>query len=268
MFKPAASTFRYCASASYSREDVKEFIILALRNRCKSDRTLSRVTKFVREFHEFAEGSDPPTPFHGDECLLTITNWLRSLTSRGPTIPPFGRYSLKVYGEALGVSFPTSHPAVLQAVTPITKRKIKTAPTLCTELAIALERRAANKEVLASERLYCALFSLLTLTSLRFGDTQQTSYVSKTKTVLCGAGVNNKDRASAVMQWATPVSGLNGDPEWCKPILRHWEKIKPSENDGFRALFPHVGKDGRVNYNRYASFGFAQAQLAEIEKDL
>ena len=64
MFKPAASTFRFCASAAYSREEeVKEFIILALRNRCKTDRTLSRVAKFAREFREYAGSFDPPLPF-------------------------------------------------------------------------------------------------------------------------------------------------------------------------------------------------------------
>ena len=164
------------------------------------------------------------------------------------------------------MSSPTSHPAVISAVAAKTKRATKTAPTLCAELAIAIDRRSADKEVLAIDRLYCALFALLTLTSLRFGDTQQTSAVTKTKSVICGSGVNNKDKSSALMLWATPITGLNGDSEWCKPIARHWGEIKPKEKEHFRALFPHVGDDGRVNYERSASFGFAQAQLARIER--
>ena len=267
-FKPAASTFRFCNSASYSREDIRAFIILSLRNRCKTDKTLKRVTKMVKDFHDYTIGFDPPLPYHGDECLLSITECLGSLKSRGDTIPPFARYSLKVFGEALGVSFPIAHPAVKSAVSVKTKRKVKTAPPLCTEFAIALERRAADKEVLASERLYCSLFALLTVSSLRFGDTRQTTSISQSKTALCGVGVNNKGKGEDLMEWATPLTGLLGNPEWCKPITRHWEKIKPSTAGQFRALFPHINPDGRVNYKRHATFGFVQAKLSKIEKDL
>ena len=200
--------------------------------------------------------------------MLTIAGWLESLKGRCRTIPPFARYSLKVFGGALGGTFPTSRPTVLAAVACKRKRAVRTDPPLCTEFALALERRAADKEVLASERLYCALFSLRTLTSLRFGDTQQTASITRTSTALCGPGLNNKDRSSDLVNWATPLSGLTGDPEWRKPIVRHWEKIKPTESDKFRSLLPHINAEGRVVYDRDASFGSAQSQLSRIGSDL
>ena len=68
------------------------------------------------------------------------------------------------------------------------------------------------------------------------------------------------------MSWATPLPGLAGNPERFKPLLRRWGKVKPSVDEGFCALSPHVGATDRVVYGSDATFRFAQAKLEKIEK--
>ena len=67
------------------------------------------------------------------------------LSWMGRTAPGLGRYALKVYGEALGVVFPTDHPAVLSAVAVLGHRP-KSAPALATEFVFALDAGECNKE--------------------------------------------------------------------------------------------------------------------------
>ena len=61
----APSTFKFSAISAYETVDIMDFIIMSLRNRARSDNTLSRVTKLMRDFIVFASSPDPPFPFHG-----------------------------------------------------------------------------------------------------------------------------------------------------------------------------------------------------------
>ena len=69
------------------------------------------------------------------------------------------------------------------------------------------------------------------------------------------------------MNWATPTTGLGGDPEWRRPIIRHWGKIKHGRTGEFTAAFPHIDTDDWANYKRNATFGFAQSKLTKIEPE-
>ena len=60
-----SSTFKFSAISAYETVDIMDFIIMSLRNRARSDNTLSRVTKLMRDFIVFASSPDPPFPFHG-----------------------------------------------------------------------------------------------------------------------------------------------------------------------------------------------------------
>ena len=212
LFRGHSATFRFCACAAYRSEDVAEFIVRSLRSRAKSDSTLTRASEFAGEFHTFATSMDPPFPFCGQESLIAVTKWLDSLVARGGAIPSMGRYSLKVYGGALVVTFPTDRPAVLQAVT-VVRSKPKSAPGLDTDLVFALDAGANNKGPPSGRRLYCALFSLLAYTSLHFGDTRLAQDLWRSETAVCGAIINNKDKSGGVMHCAAPGWGYGPSPD-------------------------------------------------------
>ena len=147
---------------------------------------------------------------------------------------------------------------------------MKTAPSVDTELIIALERAAMNRDNTPGFRLYCALFLLLAFSSLRFADTTQVECVFNSGTALCGSGVNSKDKSGDLMSWATPITGLLGSAAWAKPILDFWERLNFNkvEQGALKSLFPHVDNDWEVNYKRGASFGLVQNKLIKIAREL
>ena len=161
---------------------------------------------------------------------------------RGATIPNFGKYALRVYGEALGVRFPHDHPAVKEAAAQPRGRKVKTDPSIDTEFVISLERAAGNRENPGGYRVYCALFALLAFSSLRFADTTQTECVFDSGTALCGSGANAKDKSGELMSRATPLTGFLGTANWPKPILGFSERLNYNrlKRGQFKSLFPHI----------------------------
>ena len=268
LFSDVSDTFRFCASAAYERKAVVKFITQSLRNRCKTDRTLARITSFIKGFYDFTTSRDPPLPFHGKECLLAVTEWLSMLQIRGDSIPGMGRYALRVFGEALGVVFPIDHPAVRGLACRKT-RKTKTAPMLKTEFLFALEKLACDKAAEPSDRLYSALFTLLALASLRFGDTKQTAELRSTGSCITGCGIDQKNKSSEFLSWATPLKGVTGSTAWAEPILKFWESTKPVRGaETLHFLFPHIDGGGRIVGSRAASFGLVQARLTKLELKL
>ena len=59
---------------------------------------------------------------------------------RWHSIPKQGRYALRVFGGAIGVVFPLIRPAIMAGLKSEYKAKPKSAPSLNTEFAIALEK--------------------------------------------------------------------------------------------------------------------------------
>ena len=259
LFESKSATFSFCAHTAYETVDVADFIVRSLRNRARSDVTLSRVAKLVKEFYDFTQAASPPLPFAGEESLIAMTKWLGHLGVLGKTVPGLGRYASKVYGEAIGIVFPTNRPAVLQA-SAIRGHQPKSAPCLETDFILALDAGANNRESPSGHRLYCAMFTLLALTSLRFGDTRMAQDLWLSETALCGPSINNKDKSRNLTQWATPLLSLRAKSKWYEPIVEFWSKIKPPERK-FAPLFPHVTNDWKIEYKRPASYGIVQGRL-------
>ena len=257
--KSKSATFSFCSNIAYDSVDVADFVVRSLRNRARSDVTLTRVSKLAKEFYDFTQAVSPPLPYAGEESLIAVTKWLDMLGKRGKTVPGLGRYALKVYGEALGIVFPTDHPAVRQA-TAVVGHKPKSAPCLETDFLLALDAGANNKESPSGHRLYCSIFTFLALTSLRFGDTRMVQDLWVSDTALCGSSINNKDKSGNLMQWATPLIGLKAKSKWYDPLVKYWTKIKPGEKK-FAALFPHVTPEWKIEYKRPATHGVVQGRL-------
>ena len=135
---------------------------------------------------------------------------------------------------------------------------------------MALERAAGNRANPAGYRLYCALFTLLAFSSLRFADTTQVECVFNSGSALCGSGVNAKDKSGELMVWATPITGLLGSADWARPILDfrgrlNFNKVKAGTS---KSLFPHVDNVWGINLKRSASFGLVQNKLTKLAREL
>ena len=115
LFRESPDTYRLRGNPPYPTCDAADFVTRSIGNRARSANTLKRVADFAYQFYRFATERDPPFPTLGGESLLATTLWLQSLLTRGATIPHFGRYSLRVSGEAIGVRFPLERPAVRSA---------------------------------------------------------------------------------------------------------------------------------------------------------
>ena len=105
---------------------------------------------------------------------------------------------------------------------------------------MALERAAGNRGNPTGYRLYCALFTLLAFSSLRFADTTQAECVFDSGAALCGSGVNAKDKSGELMTWATPLAGFLGTATWGRPIFDYWERLNFNKVKAgtFKAIFP------------------------------
>ena len=82
-----SSTLALCLNSTLSDLEVKAFILSALSNRCKTEKTLRAMATMVAEFIKFATESAPPKPFFGTGSLLSIQQLLVSLRDRGESIP-------------------------------------------------------------------------------------------------------------------------------------------------------------------------------------
>ena len=135
---------------------------------------------------------------------------------------------------------------------------------------MALERAAGNRENLPGYRLYCALFTLLAFSSLRFADTTQIECVFDSGSALCGSGVNAKDKSGELMSWATPMTGLLGNANWARPILDFWDRLNFNKvkAGSFKSLFPHVDNVWKINFRRNASFALVQNKLTKLAREL
>ena len=125
-----------------------------------------------------------------------------------------------------------------------------------------------DKESPSGFRLYGALFTLLALTSLRFGDTRKAQALWSLDTALCGLSVNNKDRPWRLMNWATPLLGISPKSKWFGPVVKFWNRTKPKDGKGIRSLFPHVCPGRKIDYEPAASYGVAMGRLSALGAEL
>ena len=155
--------------------------------------------------------------------MIAIDKWLDVLAARGRTIPRQGMFPIRVFGDAVGVVFPYGHPDITEAISAHKASVPKSAPHLNTEFAIALEKLTNDTSSPIDLQLYASLFTLLALTSLRFGDARLVKDMWVPNTSLGGLGINNKENAGALMNWATPLLGLHSPgSDWYKPLLKQW----------------------------------------------
>ena len=127
-FANGSVVFDVCADAGYDESELRTFVLRALSNRCRTERTLRSMATLVAEFVLFAHSCDPPKPFYGMEPLITITSWLSSIADRGFSTPPRARYALRIYDEALNLLLPLNHPGVIAMARNKRTKRIKQAP--------------------------------------------------------------------------------------------------------------------------------------------
>ena len=221
LFSRVSDTFKFRGHAAYDACDVAALVVKSLRNRSRQDSTMRRVTAFGREFTDFTKSRVHPLPFHRGECLLSATQWPNRLSLR---VRPFRNLAVIRYKCSVRrrrVPFPRS-PAVLEAVSYHKRRIPKSAPLLETEFVILLETKSSDKSAPGGILLYWAMFTLLALSSFRFGDARLVQEMFATESALRGRSVNNKDNGGKATQRETPLVGALARSKWAEPILKYW----------------------------------------------
>ena len=107
LFQAGSGTFRFRGSAGYPIGETANFVIISsTRTRARSLNTLKRVAEFTDDFHRAATERGQVFPTYGLESFRAIALWLQTLVRSGATIPHFGRYSMRVFVDALGLRSP------------------------------------------------------------------------------------------------------------------------------------------------------------------
>ena len=126
------------------RNDV---VKLCFSKRRKTEATVKSVCKVVKEYYEFPMSPELVTPPPGDHAIAPMARWLATPSLRGPTVPRMGRYTLRLFGEALGINRPINHPAVVAATRTRKTKLTRHAPQVATGFISAPEHATANTAI-------------------------------------------------------------------------------------------------------------------------
>ena len=177
----------------------------------------------------FARCYNPNSPFAGDASVVALAAYLYFFRNRGPSASHSTRRDMNVFAEVCGFQRPLSRPAVFSAsIYPKTIERPR-APLLPFGFVLSLEKTASDSEQNPGLRLYCALFFLMTMASLRFCKTRDVLRLWPTKTAVCGVSINHKDAGGALMSRATPREGMKSNRRWFRITATHWDKVKPDD---------------------------------------
>ena len=127
-FSPNAHTFSGDAVPLLSPRVVREFVIRALSDRCRTEKSQRKYSALTLEYITFANTHQHPLPQIGDEALVTVTLRLGSLKTRGFSAPGHGKYAIKAFAEPLGIPFPIYHPTVIAAAKTKRNKPLRQAP--------------------------------------------------------------------------------------------------------------------------------------------
>ena len=246
--------------------EIADFIKLCLSCRCKTDRTIAEICRLIREYHDFAKTLTPKVNDTGICAIFAITKWMLVLKKRGPSVPPKGRYALKVFAEALNIDFPFNHPAVRAAARTKKITSTRHAPPIPLEFLTKIELLSADTSQPFGRRLFCALICLQAFASLRYADLVEVGELWESTSAIVGKSIDQK-RDGEIMTWATPADGTV-DGKWYIPILEHWKAIAPTVPGTFAPLFPYFEKDWSINNGRKSTAGTVQAALNRLQQEL
>ena len=123
-----SSTFKMCLFESLPIKGVEKFVLLALSNRCRTEKPLrGGVMHGGRIYIVHANYGTAPSVLWGSVDDFH-TKMVSILGRKGTFSPNKGRFSLKVYAGALGVNLPIWHPCIMAVMRAPRKRGIRQDP--------------------------------------------------------------------------------------------------------------------------------------------
>ena len=138
-FVDGPSNFRMCGNAAFSINDIANYVLTPLSNRCRAEKPLRGVSFLADEYILFALMCGPPLPFYGDQSRISTRKWILALENRGFSVPNKGRYSLKLLADAFGADLPIWHPCIMAIASSIA-REIRQSPPIPADFISALGR--------------------------------------------------------------------------------------------------------------------------------
>lgn len=180
------------------------------------------------------------------------------------------RYDLVVFTEALGVSIPFAHPAVIRWAE-IPKAMPKHAPMAPTEFILLIEEEEEadnkdNKDNPEGIRMYLSGIPLLTMDSLIFRDALDISELRLSGIAVVGTSLNHKDKNGNEMQRAAPSSGFTTEGDWARPLFRMWKGAMP-EKKAYSYLFPTLTVNGKWIFRNLGRRGRCKRRCLESHRN-
>ena len=206
----------------------------------------------MAEFLDFA--SKRELSLGPKSVTLAAVEWLDSLRSRGGTAPGAAFHALILYNEVLELHWNLAHPSIKVDKRDHRWRSRRRAPTVPFEFLAKLDAIASSKDQNSGLRLFCSMFLLMIHAASRFADTLEILTIERTKTVLRGRSVDQKDPTGPLIAWAAQREGITSKGAWINPLLGYWEKYKPAK-DEYRYLFPYFSTKWEPKYSRPAIDG-------------
>ena len=150
-----------------------------------------RIVHFLLRIFQWGEGLVVLLPHWPAKMQSRATRWLAVLRRRGETVPQTGRYALRVFGDAVGVEFPTKRPAAVSATLMIRREITKHADPAQRRwiLSKKLELAAADHSIRRGKRLFRPLVLLQIFASLRYIDLREDAHLFRTDSSLFGISI-------------------------------------------------------------------------------
>ena len=179
------------------------------------------------------------------------------------TAPRNGLYALSLYGDAMGLPFPITRPAVAAAQRIAKRRKRRQSPMVPSEFVYKLEEYAACGNIDKNIRFSRSALFLQILASLRFSDAAQIATFSVTKTVVGWSSIDQRAKDGELISWAAPRRGLRSNGAWANPLISYWGKFKPRGGE-YRHLYPSVTAKWVVGTKKRGTFGVTHAAFTKL----
>ena len=193
LFANQSSLLNACFTAKFSENDMADFIEKALSNRCRTSKSRLNVIRFVLDFLRLCNLPFPSGPVYG--AVLRCGHFVLARIYRwpGPFCTPYGPLRARcVFGGDGHRYAPEPSGGRKGGQGPKTVCKTRTASV--SGIPIRIRKQAVNANNPEGLRVYCSIFVLLIMASLRFADTADVSELWLAETAVCGRSINHKDK--------------------------------------------------------------------------
>ena len=250
---------------------VRELTKHAISDRLTAPRSIWDAAECLKKYLDFVRGKKRDRPDYqlaGLSSFVSIFDFLRSLATRGQSVPSAARHQLAVFKAVLIIEWDLSHPLIKSLTKTAGDKERRQAPSLPINLLTHLEKTAGDAEQPRLRRLFAGCIVLMCLATLRFADLQRTMEVATSETAFRGTMWLTKTKTGTARNWACPKMGTLGNDRWLKPILDCHRMLKRKMGDDATFLLPQISKQWSEMSLQPCSYSSARRMLVNMAEAL